>query len=68
MRDLTARQFRESLTRHGMRLVGFMGYVEMLDGKLAVSMLNANTKNRRARLAYLLREKDKFEREQAVTA
>lgn len=62
-RDMTENQFREALIRHGMKRVGFMGYVEMFDGKVSVSMLNAGTTNRRARLAYLLKEKDKHEAE-----
>lgn len=61
VRDMTQSQFRDALQRHGMRLVGFMGYVEMFDGALSVSMLNAGTTNRRARLAYLIAQKEKHE-------
>jgi len=63
VRDMSKAQFRKALERHGMKRVGFMGYVEMFGGKLSVSMWNANTKNRRARLAYLLAQKEKFESE-----
>jgi hypothetical protein len=60
-RDMSKVQFLAALKRHGMKPVGFMGYVEMFDGGLSVSMLNANTTNRRARLAYLLDQKEKYE-------
>lgn len=63
IRDMSQRQFAEALKRHGMRRVGIMGYVEMDGGKLAVSMYNANTLNRRKILAYLLKEKEKYEAE-----
>ncbi len=61
IRDMSPRQFEEALKRHGMRIVGILGYVEMDGGKLSVSMYNANTLNRRRILAYLLAEKEKHE-------
>lgn len=54
-------QFLDALKRHGMKHIGFMGYVEICNGALSVSMLNAGTTNRRARLAYLLAVKEKYE-------
>lgn len=60
-KDMTEAQFNEALRRHEMKRIGFMGYVEMFNGRLSISMLNANTKNRRARLVYLLQQKAKFE-------
>jgi hypothetical protein len=60
-RDMSESQFRAALIWHGMKRVGFMGYVEMFDGALSVSIFNANTTNRRARLAYLLSEKEKYQ-------
>jgi len=58
--DMTVKQFHQALTRHGMKLVGILGYVEMFDGKLSVSRLNGG-KTLRSQLAYLLAQKDKFE-------
>ena len=53
-RDMTKRQFDEACRRHGFKPEGFLGYHDLGDG-LSVSVLNAGD-NRRARLAYLVRE------------
>lgn len=60
-RDLTAKQFVDALKRHGMRQVGFMGYVDVGNG-LSVSILNANSKRLRVILAFLLREQAKAQK------
>lgn len=69
MRDITKRQFAEALRRHGMHWEGFMGYVNLgLPGRhTCVSVLNAGP-NRRAQLAYLLREREKYEAEEKDVA
>jgi hypothetical protein len=56
-RDMTRAQFENALARHGMREVGFLGYVEISSGdsRVNVSALNAGT-NRRRQLAYLIAE------------
>jgi hypothetical protein len=60
MRDMTQQQFRDALLRHGMKEMGFMGYVNVnVPGHhLEVSKYNAGT-NRRAQLAYLLKCRDR---------
>lgn len=60
MKDMTQKQFRDALKRHGMVEAGFMGYVNVnIPGHhLEVSKLNAGT-NRRAQLAYLLQCRDR---------
>jgi len=59
VRDLTDKQFRESVERNGMKFAPF-GYVEIDGGKLAVNRMNGGW-TRRQQLAYLLRERDKYE-------
>ena len=68
-RDLTAKQFTDALSRNGMKLVGFMGYVEMeIAGTIvSVSYLNANSDKRRTRLAYLLKEQERLTRKAEVS-
>jgi hypothetical protein len=65
MRDISERQFREALQRHGMVSIGFMGYVGIAPApnqqRHCVSRWNAGT-NRRAQLAYLLSEQAKHDR------
>jgi hypothetical protein len=63
VRDLTEKQFRDALKRHGMTLEGVLGYVNIgiPEQHISVSMLNGGFKFR-SRLAYLLREKDKWEK------
>lgn len=65
-RDMSKAQFEEALARHGMRHVGFMGYVELgIPGRrVSCSLWNAG-KRRRDQLAYLLREKERYEGEGA---
>lgn len=55
---MSLKQFHEALVRHGMRRTGFLGYVEVGYGT-SVSMLNANTANRRQVLAFLLDAQEK---------
>lgn len=63
MRDLTRKQFADALTRHGMKLAGFLGYVELgIDPEVSVSRFNAGN-NLRAQLAYLLAMKRKYGKE-----
>jgi hypothetical protein len=59
-RDLTKRQFDAACARRGFKASGFMGYYEIGHGT-SVSVLNAGD-NRRARLAYLIRECAKVEK------
>lgn len=66
-RDISDSQFRAALRSHGMTEFGMMGYVNLGEstGNSHVSMLNANTLNRRAILAYLLREQEICEKRHA---
>lgn len=72
-RDLSYKQFLDAITRNGMRLSGFMGYVDVGQGKynLSVSYFNAPLSTWRSRLAYLLRKQkenmERAEREEDVT-
>ena len=61
-RDITKRQFDAALKRYGMKPAGFMGYVEIdITGhRIGVCKLNAGY-NRRAQLAYLIKQRDKWE-------
>jgi hypothetical protein len=61
-RDMSEKQFREALRRYGMTPQAFMGYVELgIPGHTAcASHLNAGPR-RRAKLAYLLKEREKME-------
>jgi len=59
-RDMSKRQFRAALKRHGIKPRGFLGYHDIGNGTL-VSALNAGSR-RRDQLAYLLRERDKNDR------
>lgn len=63
-RDMTKAQFDAATKRHGFRHDGFMGYYQLpLEGQtVMVSVLNAGS-NRRARLAYLLSELKKRQKE-----
>ena len=67
-RDMSATAFLAALRRHGMVLIGFLGYVgiagEPNPQRHCVSFLNAGP-TRRARLAYLLAEKEKFAAQEA---
>lgn len=60
MRDLTKAQFDAACKRRGFTATGFLGYYDIGYGT-SVSVHNAGT-NRRARLAYLIREAAKAER------
>lgn len=62
-RDLTKAQFEAALQRRGFKRE-FMGYVNVGHG-LAVHPRNAG-ENRRAQLAYLIREAAKAQREEEV--
>lgn len=66
MRDMTLKQFRAALDRHGFRLVGFMGYVD-IGGGVSVCYLNAGN-NHRAQLAYLLQQKERIDQKAAIEA
>jgi hypothetical protein len=61
-KDMSEREFRAALTRNGMREFGLMGYVDIGNG-VSVSMLNANTTNLRAILAYLLNRQAHYQQE-----
>ena len=65
MRDLQRREFFAALARNDMRATGFMGYVEIKTAKgvVSVSWQNAPRQTRRARLAYLLAQQDRLQRE-----
>jgi hypothetical protein len=68
-RDMSDKQFREALQRHGFELQGFMGYVRMpIPGHhYSVSFHNAG-KNHRSQLAYLLRKLDELRKQLGVEA
>lgn len=59
-RDMTERQFREACERRGFVTHGIMGYYTLGDTGVQVSVLNAGTTNRRACLAYLIRQHDRI--------
>ena len=65
-RDMTIRQFKEALVRHGMRGCPLAGYVAMGPfGKCSQALVyprNAGP-NRRAQLAYLLEQKERLIKE-----
>lgn len=60
-RDMSKKQFLAALAKHGMSMAGFMGYVNLgIPGEqISVSHWNAGD-NFRAKLAHLLRERDKW--------
>lgn len=58
MRDLTQKQFNDACKRHVFIPQGFMGYYQLGGTSTSVSIHNAGT-NRRAQLAYLIREHEK---------
>jgi hypothetical protein len=64
IRDMSKKQFIEAVLRNGMSFEGFMGYVNLgVEGQhTSVSHLNAGN-NYRAKLAYLLRERERVEHE-----
>jgi hypothetical protein len=63
LRDISKTQFLAALERHGMKSVGFMGYVEMGDHDHRISVSHHNAGPRlRSKLANLLTEKDKWEK------
>jgi hypothetical protein len=61
IRDMSQLKFNEAVRRHGFRAEGFMGYYDLgIEGHhAAVSVHNAG-KNRRARLAYLLKSREEY--------
>lgn len=59
MRDISEDQFRRAIVRNGMQF-GPFGYIEIDGGALAVNRMNGGFR-RRTQLAYILREKDKYE-------
>lgn len=70
-RDMSLAQFKAALARHGMTPTGFLGYVTVFrkEGGGSTSCYPGNAgKNRRAQLAYLLREQAKAEAEYADRA
>lgn len=60
-RDLTQAQFDKRCKEYGFKPIGFLGYYDISNG-INISILNAGT-NRRNQLAYLMRQKDKHERQ-----
>lgn len=66
-RDMTAAQFEAALKRNGMERTGFMGYVCVhRSGKSSSHVYPGNAgPNRRAQLAYLLREQARNQAEHA---
>lgn len=72
MRDMSHAQFVKALADHGIKHVGFMGYADPVDlgipdGTTCVSHHNAG-ENRRAKLAYLLKEQARRMEEKEVRA
>lgn len=64
-RDMSKAAYQAALDKHGIKPTGFMGYMTVYrseHGSSSVHPGNAGPK-RRAQLAYLLREKDRAERE-----
>ena len=68
-RDMTQRQYKDALAKHGFVSEGFTGYYRLpVEGHhAATSVLNAGP-SRRARLAYLLEQLAKYERQLAKEA
>lgn len=66
-RDMSQSQFDEAVSRHGFKCEGFMGYYKLPAPfqNCSVSVLNAGD-NRRARLAYLLKELERHEKQEAA--
>jgi hypothetical protein len=63
MPDMSLAQFHQALARHGMTSEGIMGYVRMnIPGHyhVSVSYYNAPRQTWRARLAFLLSERDRM--------
>jgi uncharacterized protein with PIN domain len=63
---MSDKQFLAALERHGMRWTDFMGYVELRPvgnskNGTRVSVLNTGTNNKRAWLAYLLKDLERVE-------
>ena len=58
LRDMTERQYKDALQRHGFSSEGFMGYYKLGTTGTRVSVLNAGP-SRRSKLAYLLAEYEK---------
>lgn len=64
-RDFTAKQFADALAAHGFEPQGFMGYCQVTEGPakgLCISRLNAGTTRKRAQLAYLIQERNRWEK------
>lgn len=68
-RDMSKQQFVDALARHGMKLEGFMGYVDLgIPGHhIAASHHNAGPRFR-SKLAYLLRTREEWEKNIAAEA
>lgn len=67
-RDMSIEQFQAACERHGFVRQGFMGYFNLgIPGQsVSASIFNAGD-NRRAQLAYLLRERDRFTAQEKLT-
>lgn len=63
MRDLTREQYRKRMEAHGFKREPFMGYWAF--NGVCISDLNGGD-NRRAKLAYMLKEKDRIEKKEAA--
>ena len=68
-RDLTKAQFDAAIARHGFKPLGFLGYYSLPEPnqRVSVSKFNAGDR-RRAQLAYLLAEAERYEKEKASAA
>lgn len=69
-RDMTQKQFDEACKRYGFESTGgFMGYYKLAPpcDNVHVSILNAGS-NRRAQLAYLIKEQAKSEKRTTLAA
>ena len=64
MRDLNDKQFKAAMARHGWRLeLPALGYWKLEGTGRSVSIFNANTHNKRAILAFMIREKTRILKE-----
>lgn len=65
IRDMTLAQFEKQVESLGFKPEGFFGYYKVPNTNTCVSVYNAG-QNRRAQLAYLIREGKRIQEEQAV--
>ena len=62
-RDMSEREFKAAMKRHGFGEIGPLGYVKLPGTNTSVSIFGKGSGRLRATLAYLLREKSKAQAE-----